>query len=178
MPGFANMPQSSLDNLVSFLTTGADLPGTEPEGPAVKLGNSGNGVGRGIGTTKYVFAGYGRFVAPDGGPALKGPPSLIHAIDMNTGQYVWTTPANTSAGPIVTQSGLLFVSGGGKLNAFEAKTGKLLWEGTLPSAGVTPITYMVDGKQYVAVETGGGRGRGNAAAGPGAATVVAFALPR
>jgi quinoprotein glucose dehydrogenase len=178
MPGFANMPQSSLDNLVSFLTTGADLPGTEPEGPPVKLGNSGNGVGRGIGTTKYVFAGYGRFVAPDGGPALKGPPSLIHAIDMNTGQYVWTIPANTSAGAIVTQSGLLFVSGGGKLNAYEAKTGKLLWEGTLPSAGVTPITYMVDGKQYLAVETGGGRGRGNAAAGPGAATVVAFALPR
>lgn len=181
MPGFAGMAQSNLDNLVSFLTTGADVPGTEPPAAPVKLGQSGNGVGRGIGTTKYVFSGYGRLTAPDGGPALKGPGQLLHAIDMNSGQYLWTIPANTSAGPTVTESGLLFISGGGKLTAYDTKSGKVLWEGALPSGGLTPITYSIDGRQYVAVEAGGGRG-GPPAAGPGNApagsAVVAFALPR
>jgi glucose dehydrogenase len=89
---------------------------------------------------------------------LKDLRACFHAINMNTGHYLWTVPANTSAGPIVTESGLLFLSGGGRLNAYDARTGKLLWEGALPSAGITPITYMVDGRQYVAVETGGRRG--------------------
>jgi quinoprotein glucose dehydrogenase len=184
MPAFSNMPQSSFDNLVSFLTTGSDVPGSEPAGPAAKLGPSGRGIGNGIGTTKYVFAGYIGFAAPDGGPALKNPSGLIHAIDMNTGQYLWTIEQQTGGGPTITESGILFISGGGKLNAFDAKTGKLIWAGALPSAGLTPITYMIDGKQYVAVETGGGGGRGRGGAPAGNAgvpvaggAVIAFALP-
>ena len=65
-------------------------------------------------------------------------------------------PATTSAGPTVTEGGLLFISGGGKVNAYETKTGKLLWQGPLPAPGQTPITYSIDGKQYIAVMSGFG----------------------
>ena len=38
------------------------------------------------------------------------------------------------------------------------KTGKQLWEDQLPAGGyATPITYQVDGKQYVVISCGGGK---------------------
>jgi quinoprotein glucose dehydrogenase len=60
------------------------------------------------------------------------------------------------------------------MRAFDSATGELLWEATLPYAGVaTPATYMVDGKQYVVIGTGGGRDHRSASGGE----YVAFALP-
>jgi quinoprotein glucose dehydrogenase len=60
-----------------------------------------------------------------------------------------------------------------KLRAFDAETGKLIWEGQLPaSAQAAPMTYAVNGKQYVVICAGGhgklGTKRGD--------SVVAFAL--
>jgi quinoprotein glucose dehydrogenase len=61
-----------------------------------------------------------------------------------------------------------------KIRAFDSSTGKLLWEATLPYAGVaTPITYMVDGKQFLVIATGGGRD----ARSPSGGEYVAFRLP-
>ena len=54
-----------------------------------------------------------------------------------------------------TAGKLLFTSNGSNLIAFHAATGKILWHSGLmasPSAG--PITYMLDGKQYVLVAAG------------------------
>ena len=56
----------------------------------------------------------------------------------------------------------------------DAATGKLLWSADLPYAGVaTPITYMVDSKQYIVIATGGGRDPKS----PSGGDYVAFALP-
>ena len=59
-------------------------------------------------------------------------------------------------GDLATGGGLLF--GGdvnGRFRAFDDKTGKILWEQNLgaPVSGF-PVTFAVDGKQYVAVTTG------------------------
>ena len=43
-----------------------------------------------------------------------------------------------------------------KLRAFDVETGKLIWEGQLPSsAQAAPMTYSVAGKQYVVICAGG-----------------------
>ncbi|MCB0372644.1 MAG: PQQ-binding-like beta-propeller repeat protein, partial [Muricauda sp.] len=45
-----------------------------------------------------------------------------------------------------------------KIRAFNLKTGKQLWEDQLPAGGyATPITYQVDGKQYLVIACGGGK---------------------
>ena len=63
-------------------------------------------------------------------------------------------------GPILTTGGNLVFAGGTndrKFRAFNATDGKPLWETTMPS-GVTgvPVSYEVDGEQYVAVQAGWG----------------------
>ncbi|MGC1270679.1 MAG: PQQ-binding-like beta-propeller repeat protein [Croceibacterium sp.] len=88
------------------------------------------------------------------------------------------TGAPTLGGAVTTQSGLVFVGGANdrKLRAFDARTGKELWETQLEaSAHSTPITYMgSDGKQYVVAAAGGGTSAG----GPEMSdTLVAFKLP-
>ena len=61
-----------------------------------------------------------------------------------------------------------------KFHAFDTRTGKLLWETTLPFSGVaTPATYMVDGRQFVVIAASGGRNP----KGPAGAAYVAFGLP-
>jgi quinoprotein glucose dehydrogenase len=75
-----------------------------------------------------------------------------------------TGSANTG-GAVVTASGLLIIAAtqqDHKFHAFDTKTGKLLWETVLPAAGTaTPITYMVNGRQYVAITTSAARRGGN-----------------
>jgi alcohol dehydrogenase (cytochrome c) len=61
-----------------------------------------------------------------------------------------------SAGVLSTRGGVLFAaSSEGNLIALDSKTGKYLWRfqtgGTIASS---PISYAVDGKQYVAVAAG------------------------
>jgi quinoprotein glucose dehydrogenase len=61
-----------------------------------------------------------------------------------------------------------------KFHVFDKRTGKLLWETTLPAAGnATPSTYTIDGRQYVVIVCGGGK---NGA--PSGSSIVAFALPK
>ena len=60
-----------------------------------------------------------------------------------------------------------------KFRAFDAATGKVLWETTLPAAGnATPAVYEVDGRQYVVIAAGGGKWGA-----PSGGSYVAFALP-
>ena len=81
------------------------------------------------------------------------------AIDTQTGKIAWTamTPQPLIGGALVTASNLAFMGeGNGDLDAFDAATGKKLWKYNL-GAGVNapPITYTVNGVQYIAVAAGG-----------------------
>lgn len=83
----------------------------------------------------------------------------LSAIDIATGEIRWQRqlPALTSGGTLVTAGDILFVGqGNGAFDAFDATTGEVLWS-FQTGAGVngSPVTYMIDGVQYVAVASGG-----------------------
>ena len=91
----------------------------------------------------------------------------VQAISVETGAIMWKYQQRAGTTSLVaTASGLLF--GGdvnGRFRALDQATGKVLWETNLGSA-VTgyPITFAVDGKQYVAVSTGSSLATGGIAA--------------
>ena len=66
--------------------------------------------------------------------------------------------ASPEGGVLTTTSNLVFVGGrDGQFVALDARDGKLLWETNLgPSVSAGPMTYMVNGKQYVSVQCGTG----------------------
>jgi alcohol dehydrogenase (cytochrome c) len=59
---------------------------------------------------------------------------------------------------LTTGGGLVFVSDDARrFRAFDADSGEILWEQILnSSAGGFPVTYSVDGVQYIAIAAGGG----------------------
>ncbi|RDC64356.1 outer membrane protein assembly factor BamB family protein [Adhaeribacter pallidiroseus] len=139
---------------------------------------------------QYVNKVWRKFTDQNGYPAIKPPWGTLNAIDLNTGEYLWrvplgeypelakkgvpTTGTESYGGPVVTGGGLVFIAGtrDEKIRAFDRKTGQVVWEYQLPAGGfATPITYMVDGKQYVVIAAGGARGL------KGGGNYVAFALP-
>jgi quinoprotein glucose dehydrogenase len=80
-------------------------------------------------------------------------------------------------GPIVTASGLVFIAGttDPRLRAFDIESGKEVWKAELPASGnATPMTYEINGKQFVVVAAGGHQRIPEEAQGD---AVVAFALP-
>ena len=81
------------------------------------------------------------------------------ALDVDTGKIAWqyTAPQPLIGGALATAGNLVFMGeGNGWFDAFNAKTGQRLWRYNL-GAGVNapPITYQVNGVQYVAVAAGG-----------------------
>jgi PQQ-dependent dehydrogenase (methanol/ethanol family) len=81
----------------------------------------------------------------------------IHAISVETGRTVWTYDQRAAMMSLVSTAGGLLFAGdaNGRFRALDARTGGVLWEINLgsPVSGY-PITFAVDGKQYVAVSTG------------------------
>ncbi|HEX2251352.1 MAG TPA: PQQ-binding-like beta-propeller repeat protein [Gemmatimonadales bacterium] len=77
------------------------------------------------------------------------------AVDAATGKIRWqrkVEPPLITGGALVTASGLVFFAEPGYLNALHAETGKPLWRYELDRGAVgPPITFMVDGKQRLAV---------------------------
>ena len=82
------------------------------------------------------------------------------AIDVNTGKIAWQNklPDPLIGGALATAGGLVFTGGDGTGNfyAFDARTGKELWRFQC-GAGVNaaPISFEVDGEQFIAVAAGG-----------------------
>ena len=80
-------------------------------------------------------------------------------IDPKTGEKKWDyrmASPSTDAGVMTTASDVLF-SGGrdGSFFALDARDGKLLWQTNIgPSVMSGPMTYSVDGNQYVSVVAG------------------------
>jgi len=83
---------------------------------------------------------------------------IVMAIDPNTGTKKWTFPMHdvTTSGILTTASDLLFVGGReGYFQALDARTGALLWKAILGGeVAAAPISYAVNGKQYIAIAAG------------------------
>jgi quinoprotein glucose dehydrogenase len=169
MPGFSNLSDDRIAALLSYVMSG----GTPTQGENREASSSGPPVP----TMRYHFTGYLRFYDPDGYPAVAPPWGTLNAINLNTGDYAWSIPLgeypelaakglkNTGTenygGPLVTAGGLLFIGATNydkKFRAFDKRTGALLWETALPFAGnATPITYVVNKRQFVVIAAGGGK---------------------
>ncbi len=86
----------------------------------------------------------------------------VQAWDVDTGKRVWTHTYAKSPnwGPMLATGGGVVFSGGTNdrmFHAFDASTGQLLWEFPTNSGIIgQPSSFMVDGKQYVAVQSGWG----------------------
>ena len=81
----------------------------------------------------------------------------IWAISAETGRTLWKYEQRAGVLPVVATGGGLVFSGdsAGRFRAFDDRTGRILWETDLgaPVSGF-PISFAVDGKQYIAVATG------------------------
>ena len=140
------------------------------------------------------------------GLELIGPPwSQITAYDLNKGTIAWQVPdgevtalarqGKTGLGSQAPRGGVVVTAGGlilagtssdRKFRAYDQDNGKVLWEIELPAASEgIPAVYEVDGREYVAVATGGNGyltqpclASDPPIAGPGPSEYRVYALPR
>lgn len=100
----------------------------------------------------------GKAVDPEAEIAKK----YLEALDVSDGKVVWKTPqigpaaGARCAGMLATAGGLLFYGDpGGDIVAADARDGKALWHFTTSGINKTsPITYTVNGKQFIALAVG------------------------
>ena len=84
----------------------------------------------------------------------------VRAISVETGKTKWLYEQRAGTMSLVATGGGLIFGGdaNGRFRAFDHETGEVLWEVNLGSSvSGYPITYAVDGVQYIAVNTGGGQ---------------------
>jgi alcohol dehydrogenase (cytochrome c) len=93
------------------------------------------------------------------------PSGTLSAINVNTGQIEWQYHSDYPmlGGVMVTGGNLVFAGEfNGQFDAFNATTGEKLWHFQMGSGvDASPVTYMVGGRQYVAVAAGGNAANGN-----------------
>ena len=156
------------------------------------------GRGQGGGFTKSTPFGEGnparfRFWNPESQWPCQNPPwGEFFGINANTGEIAWRVPLGSfpelekqgvknagtpnMGGAMATAGGLVFIGAtiDGMFRAFDAKTGKVLWQASVDApAHSIPATYLGgDGKQYVVLPAGGG----GFLQGPTGDSFIAFAL--
>jgi len=114
------------------------------------------------------------FLSPMFQPCTSPPWSTLVAVDLAAGEIEWSVTLGTieqlsplpiplkwgsplAGGPIATAGGLVFVgsTADSYLRAFDIRTGEELWAVQTPAAAhATPMTYEVDGTQYVVTAAG------------------------
>ncbi len=113
----------------------------------------------------------------NGYPPIKPPWGYVTGIDLDSGDFRWRvingeypeltargipkTGTRSHGGSIATAGGLVFMAGtfDRKMRAFDSDNGDILWEHQLEAGGfATPCTYQIEGKQYVVIAAGGGKG--------------------
>ena len=88
------------------------------------------------------------------------PHEILRAFDVKTGDLVWETPeygyGASYGGVLGFSTGILFVCGDdGMLTVVDSSSGKILWQfQTNVTLKSSPMTYVFDGKQYIAVSAG------------------------
>ncbi|WP_058912297.1 glucose/quinate/shikimate family membrane-bound PQQ-dependent dehydrogenase [Entomohabitans teleogrylli] len=133
------------------------------------------------------------FLSPFGLPCKQPAWGYISALDLKTNQVVWKKRIGTVrdsapvplpfrmgmpmlGGPISTAGNVLFIgaTADNYLRAYNMTNGDKLWEARLPAGGqATPMTYEVNGKQYVLIAAGGHGSFGTKMGD----YIVAYALP-
>ncbi len=90
------------------------------------------------------------------------PKKFLRALDLDTGRIAWEVPQfgppeSNYSGVLSTAGGLVFYGEtGGGFAAVDAKTGRTLWHFETNNVWkASPMTYMVKGRQYVAIASGG-----------------------
>lgn len=84
----------------------------------------------------------------------------VRAVSAETGRTEWLYETRAGTMSLVATGGGLVFGGdaNGRFRAFDHETGEVLWEINLGSSvSGYPISFAVDGKQYIAVNTGGGQ---------------------
>ncbi len=131
-----------------------------------------------------VFSGvnYDMMIAP----TANGKVGRIEAVSVETGETLWRYEQRAGLMALVaTGGGLIFVGDTNRrFKALNQHTGEVVWE-TILSGPVTgyPVSYAVDGRQYVAVAVGGGNVMNTNLLTPeiksdsGSNTIFVFALP-
>ncbi|MGV1949779.1 glucose/quinate/shikimate family membrane-bound PQQ-dependent dehydrogenase [Agrobacterium vitis] len=135
----------------------------------------------------------GPFLSPIGAPCQAPPWGTVAAVDLKTGKIAYQHRNGTVhdmtplplpfkvgvpgiGGPMITKGGVAFLGAAvdNYLRAYDLATGKVLWEGRLPAGGqATPMSYELNGKQYVVMVAGG---HGSVGTKPGD-YVIAYTLP-
>lgn len=118
------------------------------------------------------------FLSPLGLPCKQPPWGFVAGIDLPTNKIVWKHRFGTIrdslpnliqlpplkigvpglGGAISTAGNVMFVAASQDdyIRAFDVTNGEMLWEARLPAGGqATPMTYAIDGKQYVVIMAGG-----------------------
>jgi quinoprotein glucose dehydrogenase len=108
-------------------------------------------------------------------PCVKPPWGTLAAVDMVAGEILWKVPFGTTrdmtpfpfgkeygmpglGGPMILASGLVFIGAAmdDYLRAFDLASGGQIWRHRLPGGGqATPMTYQLDGRQYIVIAAGG-----------------------
>ena len=134
------------------------------------------------------------FLSPLGLPCKQPAWGYISAIDLKTNQIVWKKRIGTTrdstpvplpfkvgmpmlGGPIVTAGRVAFIgaTADNYIRAFDVDNGKQVWRARLPAGGqATPMTYSVNGRQYVVIAAGGHGSFGTKLGD----YVIAYALPK
>ncbi|MVM34354.1 PQQ-binding-like beta-propeller repeat protein [Spirosoma sp. HMF4905] len=127
--------------------------------------------------TPYVLKRSYMFMRDERGIQMQTPPpwGTLAAINLRKGTLEWEVPLGymmdiakypqakqwgslNFGGAITTAGELVFVAASldGHLRAFKTQDGSLQWEVALPAGGqATPMTYQVNGQQYVVIAAGG-----------------------
>jgi alcohol dehydrogenase (cytochrome c) len=107
---------------------------------------------------EYGKSFYGGTTKP---ATIEGGGKFLRALDLQSGKLVWETPkiggSVTASGLLSTAGGLVFYgdNAGGALVSVDAKTGKQLWKfDTQEIWKSSPMTYAIDGKQYISAVAG------------------------
>jgi len=153
-----------------------------PRGPGNPMEPDANDKG-GSGTETGIQPQYGvpfgvtlnPFLSPLGFPCKQPSWGYISGVDLKTNDIVWKKRIGTVrdssplplpfkmgmpmlGAPISTAGNVFFIAATADnyLRAFDMSNGDKLWEARLPAGGqATPMTYSVNGKQYVVIAAGG-----------------------
>ncbi|WP_317929752.1 pyrroloquinoline quinone-dependent dehydrogenase [Halioxenophilus sp. WMMB6] len=123
----------------------------------------------------YFLPKVAPLLSPLGAPCSEPPWAALTAVDLVAKKIIWEVPLGSiekmahvpfswylgtpgAGGALITAGGVAFIGYtlDDTFRAFDMSSGEILWEADLPAAGTAvPVTYAVNGEQYVVIPAGG-----------------------